>query len=172
MNPFRGKSATSTIANILKQTPPPLTERNPVAPPELDRIVRKCLRKRREERYQSARELLVDLSNLRRDLAAPPPETAPAVSHPLTLPATGPAAGVFSRGTARFLFVLIQAGYLVMYAALYLKMDEASRFLQLMAPGENSPVSRTIFGLFVVIFFGLPAFVGSGRRLPTHRSEF
>jgi hypothetical protein len=34
-------------------------------PPELERIIRKCLRKRREERYQSTRELLVDLRNLR-----------------------------------------------------------------------------------------------------------
>jgi predicted Ser/Thr protein kinase len=66
-NPFLGKSPTSTIANILKHEPPPMGERNPLAPAELDRIVRKCLRKRREERYQSARELWVDLSNLRHD---------------------------------------------------------------------------------------------------------
>jgi hypothetical protein len=39
-----------------------------VAPAELDRILRKCLRKRCAERYQSARELFVDLSNLRRDM--------------------------------------------------------------------------------------------------------
>ncbi len=36
----------------------------------LDRVVRKCLEKDRERRYQSARELLVDLKNLERDAAA------------------------------------------------------------------------------------------------------
>jgi len=37
-------------------------------PPELERIVRKALRKNREERYQLARELAIDLRSLRRDL--------------------------------------------------------------------------------------------------------
>jgi two-component system LytT family response regulator len=36
-------------------------------PESLDRVVRKCLEKDRERRYQSARELLVDLKNLERD---------------------------------------------------------------------------------------------------------
>lgn len=67
-NPFAGKTTASTIANILKQEAPPVRERNPVAPAELDRILRKCLRKRREERYQSAQELLGDLSDLRREM--------------------------------------------------------------------------------------------------------
>ncbi len=81
-NPFVGKTSTSTIANILKQDAPPVRATNPVVPAELDRILRKCLRKKREERYQSARELLVDLSNLRHDVGrAPQPafdETEPA----------------------------------------------------------------------------------------------
>ena len=38
-------------------------------PEALDRVVRKCLEKDRERRYQSARELLVDLKNLERDTA-------------------------------------------------------------------------------------------------------
>jgi two-component system LytT family response regulator len=40
------------------------------APEELDRVVRKCLEKDRERRYQSARDLLVDLKNLERDSSA------------------------------------------------------------------------------------------------------
>src|SRR6266567_152492 len=65
-NPFLGRTSPSTIANILKQEAPSLRQHVPSAPTELDRILLKCLRKRPEERYQSARELLVDLRNLRR----------------------------------------------------------------------------------------------------------
>ena len=65
-NPFLGRTPPSTIANILKQEAPSLRQHIPTAPAELDRILQKCLRKRPEERYQSARELLVDLRNLRR----------------------------------------------------------------------------------------------------------
>ena len=67
-HPFQGSSAASTIANVLNQQPPPLTSANPITPPELERIVGKCIRKNREERYQSTRDLLVDLENLQRGL--------------------------------------------------------------------------------------------------------
>ncbi len=67
VRPFDGATSTSTISRILTAEPMPLIQRNPMAPPELDRIVRKCLRKRREERYQSTQDLKVDLENLRSD---------------------------------------------------------------------------------------------------------
>jgi len=67
MRPFEGTSRASTISRILSAEPVSLLQRNPVAPPELDRIVRKCLRKRPEERYQSTRDLVVDLESLRRE---------------------------------------------------------------------------------------------------------
>ena len=66
LNPFLGRTPSSTIANILKQPTPPVRQHTPAAPAELDRILLKCLRKRPEERYQSARELLVDLRNVPR----------------------------------------------------------------------------------------------------------
>jgi len=45
-NPFLGQSPSSTIANILKEEAPPVARHNPVAPPELSRILQKCLRKK------------------------------------------------------------------------------------------------------------------------------
>lgn len=110
INPYLGSTPASTIANIMTREPPRLADRSPVAPAELDRILRKCLRKRRDERYQAARELMVDLSNLRRELAAPTghPETA-SPETPLTI----------SRGLARGLFMFIQAGYVVMYSVAF-----------------------------------------------------
>ena len=56
-NPFLGRTPPSTIANILKVEAPSLRQYTPTAPAELDRILLKCLHKRPEERYQSAREL-------------------------------------------------------------------------------------------------------------------
>jgi serine/threonine protein kinase len=66
-HPFRGRSTSVTIANILTQAAAPITDHAPAAPTEINRIIHKCLRKRREERYQSARELLTDLRNFRSD---------------------------------------------------------------------------------------------------------
>jgi serine/threonine protein kinase len=71
-HPFRGRTPSSTIANVLKQETPSLLEHTPVLPGEFARIVTKCLRKSANERYQSARELLIDLANLRRDSASLP----------------------------------------------------------------------------------------------------
>ena len=68
--PFTGANATETMARILQAQPDALARFNYEVPEELERVVRKCLEKERERRYQSARELLVDLKNLERDSAA------------------------------------------------------------------------------------------------------
>jgi TolB-like protein len=58
--PFRGDSQVETLNAILKEEPPP----DPAVaalPTELDRILRRCLEKRRENRYHSAADLAHDL---------------------------------------------------------------------------------------------------------------
>ena len=55
--PFNGDSPASVIGAILKDEPSPLAERQPSAPPMLDRIVSRCLMKDRNERWQSAADL-------------------------------------------------------------------------------------------------------------------
>jgi len=66
--PFAGETASDVIASILTTEPPPLTRRAPEAPPELDRIMSKTLAKDREERYQTAKDLLIDLKRLKQRL--------------------------------------------------------------------------------------------------------
>lgn len=66
--PFPGPTATALMTQVLNEAPPPLAKLAPLAPPELARIVHKLLEKQAESRYQSARELQVDLTNLARDL--------------------------------------------------------------------------------------------------------
>jgi two-component system, LytTR family, response regulator len=64
--PFAGASAQETLARILQSQPDALARLNYELPEEFERIVRKCLEKDRDRRYQSARELIVDLHNLER----------------------------------------------------------------------------------------------------------
>ena len=158
VNPFVGKTATSTIANILRQPAPPLAGHRAASQPELDRILRKCLRKRREERYQSARELLVDLANLRRDLAAPQTQV-PQVGSPSLAAADTDGVGVFSRGTARILFVLIQAGYLTMYAMYFLKAEEV-----LVLMGRLVSADALLWNIWKYSL-GVPSVIGPVLRL-------
>src|ERR1700722_19186060 len=66
--PFSGANASALLIEILQAQPEALARFNYDAPPELDRIVRKCLEKDRDRRYQSARDLLIDLRNLQRDM--------------------------------------------------------------------------------------------------------
>jgi serine/threonine protein kinase/TolB-like protein len=66
--PFEGETASDLIAAILKTEPPPLVKHSPDAPPELERIVTKALSKDKEERYQTAKDLLIDLKRLRRQI--------------------------------------------------------------------------------------------------------
>ncbi len=66
--PFAGKTPTETISLILQKEPAPLTRYVNEVPSELERIVTKALTKDREERYQTAKDLLIDLRNLKRKL--------------------------------------------------------------------------------------------------------
>jgi serine/threonine protein kinase len=54
---FEGKSQASLIGAILEREPPPLSTLQPLTPPMLDRVVKKCLAKTPEERWQSAKDL-------------------------------------------------------------------------------------------------------------------
>ncbi len=61
---FLGESPVSIIGAILHKDPIPVRELNPQVPEELQRIVVKTLEKDREDRYQTAHELMVDLRRL------------------------------------------------------------------------------------------------------------
>ena len=59
---FTGRSQASLIGAILKDNPPPISATQPMAPPALDRVVRKCLAKDPDERWQSAHDLMDELT--------------------------------------------------------------------------------------------------------------
>ena len=63
--PFDGSSISDVIALILSKDPPLLARYTHEVPAELERIAAKALAKDREERYQTAKDLLIDLKRLR-----------------------------------------------------------------------------------------------------------
>jgi len=65
--PFRGETSGVIFKSILDGTPTPALRLNPEIPPELERIVSKCLEKDRDLRYQHASEIRTDLQRLKRD---------------------------------------------------------------------------------------------------------
>jgi tetratricopeptide (TPR) repeat protein len=59
--PFAGESTAEVFAALLREDPPPVSTINPAMPKDLDGIVARLLAKDRENRYQSAEDLLQDL---------------------------------------------------------------------------------------------------------------
>jgi TolB-like protein/Tfp pilus assembly protein PilF len=66
--PFQGKDIHRQIITIQEQEPAPLSQQVEGVPDRLEVIVGKCLAKEKDERYQTAKDLLIDLRNLRRKL--------------------------------------------------------------------------------------------------------
>jgi Tol biopolymer transport system component len=66
--PFKGDYEQSIMYSIMNEEPEPITGLRTGVPMEVERIVNKCLEKSRDERYQSATDLLVDLKKLRKGL--------------------------------------------------------------------------------------------------------
>jgi eukaryotic-like serine/threonine-protein kinase len=64
--PFEAKSTAEIISAILTWEPAPLERAG--APEELERIVRRCLEKDLERRYQTAQEVIIDFGNARREM--------------------------------------------------------------------------------------------------------
>jgi len=80
---FEGDSVIKSLHMVIYEAAPTISDLNPSAPPDLQRIVRRCLEKDPEERYLSIKEVAIELKQLRRGLAGaafdttvpPPPKT-------------------------------------------------------------------------------------------------
>src|SRR6185436_14557416 len=67
-SPFIGETNSDIVASILKEEPPRLGDLLPQIPAELERIVNRALTKDKEQRYQTASEVLDDLKRLKHQL--------------------------------------------------------------------------------------------------------
>lgn len=78
--PFMGSSATEIIDRILHEVPAPPSRYTPAVPPALDAVIARSLEKSATFRYQSARELHVDLQQIARDMDSTPRGTTSRVA--------------------------------------------------------------------------------------------
>jgi eukaryotic-like serine/threonine-protein kinase len=130
--PFVGATATDSISLILQKDPVPLARYVADVPAELERIVGKALTKDREERYQTAKDLLIDLRNLKRkleldaelDRTAPPDLRGPFATTSATAATTAPSTTEPVVSSAEYIFsgikghkIAAAVGALVLLAA-------------------------------------------------------
>jgi Tol biopolymer transport system component len=105
--PFKGDSSVSVLSSVLKDTPPLVTDLRPEFPREIARIVRHCLTKDPEERYQSAKDLRNDLKALKEDTdsgeLAPKSATSVTPASGISGPATAVSSGVAPRRAGRWI---------------------------------------------------------------------
>jgi serine/threonine protein kinase/Tol biopolymer transport system component len=90
--PFDGETQASVIAKILEVDPPVMSAVASVSPPTLDRVVQRCLAKNPDERWQSARDVLLELRWIRDGSAPVASGTRQASRRPWALWATTAAA--------------------------------------------------------------------------------
>ncbi len=62
--PFAGDTVVDTLHKIIHDPAPAIADSNPNAPPELQRIIRRCLTKEPEKRYQTIRDTANDLEEV------------------------------------------------------------------------------------------------------------
>src|SRR5262249_48297715 len=68
--PFEGKDPIESLNKIIREQPPPITNFNRDVPSDLQRVVRRCLAKDPEERYQTIKDVSIELKDVRRELQA------------------------------------------------------------------------------------------------------
>ena len=114
--PFDGATPTDVIISIAGREPEPLARCASEVPTQLERIVKKALAKDREERYQTADDLLIDLKGLRHELEIE--AEVGRYQHPT--PSSGPVATTSNRQviTSRFFHLGLTRSRILILAAL------------------------------------------------------
>jgi len=138
--PFRGSTPAVKLSGILERNPVPPLDVNPGLPAKLQDVILKALEKDREERYQTARDMAVDLRRLLREVDSGAITSTSGVIPAMTASSAGfPAVAAAARGAARRKFG-IGAGIIVAAAI-------AAAFLLLRKPARparpSNPTART-----------------------------
>ncbi len=68
--PFRGANSVELLSSVLRDDPPPATDVRSDLPPHLARVIRRCLEKDPDDRYQTARDVLNELRVLKLEVTS------------------------------------------------------------------------------------------------------
>ena len=99
--PFEGVSPSEIIVSIIQKRQRPLARYTPEIPQELERIVAKSLSKNRDDRYQSLKDMLIDLKRLKRQLELEAAQEDELDEEPVDLPPPVSGRQSVSRRSAR-----------------------------------------------------------------------
>src|SRR6266536_1236773 len=118
LRPFESDSLIDTLHKILHAPAAPIKDVNPSAPIDLQRIVRRCLAKDTDERYQSIKEVAIELRELRRELegvaeldtTVPPSSVGPTINATTSgaVPASGATLSTAPASSAEFIVTEIK----------------------------------------------------------------
>ena len=139
---FAGKSQASLIGAILKDDPPPMSSLQPMTPPELDRVVKTCLEKDPDERWQTAHDMRKQLTWIAEGNVhvTPLPTAAPRGMRALRRPAL-----LWGLG---FVLLIVVSGLALwnLDTTRVTGPQPVSRFTITLPPGERFPVLQAAEG--------------------------
>ena len=131
--PFNGDTQAAVLAALLKDQPPPMSQRQPAVPRQLERVVRKCLEKKPDDRWHSARDLKPTLELI--DLDAPPSSMSSA-SASVPIPVQTPRKSWLWPSVAAAVVLALGAGGTYAYLNREIPVPDAIRF-EIGLPGSG-----------------------------------
>jgi Tol biopolymer transport system component len=111
--PFTGDTGISVISSILRDDPPPVNRHNARLPHHLARIIRRCLQKNPEKRYQTAKDLRNDLETLKAEFDSGELQMSEAVDALPRPERSGISRGLAAVGAVVFILFGIGIGFLL-----------------------------------------------------------
>ncbi len=97
---FEGKDTIDSLNKIIREPAPSIGDINPSAPQDLQKIVRRCLAKDADERYQSIKDVAIELKEVRREMTSAGIDTTVPVSRSEDLTVTDPGTRAETKSTA------------------------------------------------------------------------
>ncbi len=125
---FEGKTAASTMAAVLEREPAPMSSVQPMTPPAFERLVKICLAKDPDERWQTAHDVKLQLK-----------EIAQAGSQPVSQTIAPPVVTAPAKTRGRWIWITVLALGAVAVAALAIAYRASHKQLPVLRVNINPP---------------------------------